>query len=139
MKIKDMSLTDDWKAGKLKAGPYYVKLSNGRVDVAKLSKFNRFYAICYTFEVVEVIAPCSYDHFVELTEKVKGLENKQLRQLLKECKEYLSDVDTYFTKIEEQQFEIKQLKQRIEFAKQAVDLFFKTEDESKLLEIAEWE
>lgn len=42
-------------------------------------------------------------------------------------------------KIEEQQFEIKQLKQRIEFAKQAVDLFFKTEDESKLLEIAEWE
>lgn len=95
MKIKDMSLTDDWKAGKLKAGPYYVKLSNGRVDVAKLSKFNRFYAICYTFEVVEVIAPCSYDHFVELTEKVKGLENKQLRQLLKECKEYLSDVDTY--------------------------------------------
>lgn len=139
MKIKDMSLTDDWKAGKLKAGTYYVKLSNGRVDVAKLSKFNRFYAICYTFEVVEVIAPCNYDHFVELTEKVKGLENKQLRQLLKERKEYLSDVDTYFTKIEEQQFEIKQLKQRIEFAKQAVDLFFKTEDESKLLEIAEWE
>jgi hypothetical protein len=42
-------------------------------------------------------------------------------------------------KIEEQQFEIKQLKQRIEFAKQAVDLFFKTEDESKLLEIAGWE
>lgn len=43
MKIKDMSLTDDWKAGKLR-------------------------------------------------------KNKQLRQLLKECKEYLSDVDTYFTK-----------------------------------------
>lgn len=110
MKIKDMSLTDDWKAGKLKAGPYYVKLSNGRVDVAKLSKFNRFYAICYTFEVVEVIAPCSYDHFVELTKKVKKIEkevvkgdtitgellnegahikkeNRQLRQLLKEVKE----------------------------------------------------
>lgn len=117
MKIKDMSLTDDWKAGKLKAGPYYVKLSNGRVDVAKLSKFNRFYAICYTFEVVEVIAPCSYDHFVELTEKVKGLENKQLRQLLKECKEYLSDVDTYFTKIEEQQAEIDRLREAIRLAR----------------------
>lgn len=117
MKIKDMSLTDDWKAGKLKAGPYYVKLSNGRVDVAKLSKFNRFYAICYTFEVVEVIAPCSYDHFVELTEKVKGLENKQLRQLLKECKEYLSDVDTYFTKIEEQQAEIDRLRETIRLAR----------------------
>ena len=115
---------------------------------------------------IKVLAICDYDHFVELTEKVKGLEkdvenltnnyklleskqavdiahgqalvdefgdyeavyqeiirlkrevdkgdmiigkllnegkaatekNKQLRQLLKECKEYLSDVDTYFTK-----------------------------------------
>lgn len=26
-----MSLTDDWKARKLKAGAYYVRLSNGRV------------------------------------------------------------------------------------------------------------
>lgn len=132
MKIKDMSLTDDWKAGKLKAGPYYVKLSNGRVDVAKLSKFNRFYAICYTFEVVEVIAPCSYDHFVELTKKVKKIEKEVVK----------GDTITgelLNVKVSNQQFEIEQLKQRIEFAKQAVDLFFKTEDESKLLEIAEWE
>lgn len=34
---------------------------------------------------------------------------------------------------------IEDLQKKIEFAKQAVDLFFKTEDESKLLEIAEWE
>ena len=50
-----------------------------------------------------------------------------------------SKVKNLKEKIEEQQFEIKQLKKRIEFAKQAVDLFFKTEDESKLLEIAGWE
>lgn len=104
-----MSLTDDWKARKLKAGAYYVRLSNGRVDVAKLSKFNRFYAISYTFEVVEVLSPCDYDLFVELTEKVKELEkevakgveiigkllneghaaiekNKQFSSLLKECR-----------------------------------------------------
>lgn len=67
-------LTDAWKLRKLKAGAYYVRLSNGRVDVAKLSKFNRFYAISYKFEVVEVLSPCDYDHFVELTEKVKELE-----------------------------------------------------------------
>lgn len=36
-------------------------------------------------------------------------------------------------------FENNKLKEKIEFAKQAVDLFFKTENESKLLEIAEWE
>lgn len=80
-----------------------------------------------------------FNGYVYYFGKTAPEKNKQLSQLLKECKEYLSDVDTYFTKIEEQQFEIKQLKQRIEFAKQAVDLFFKTEDESKLLEIAEWE
>lgn len=114
-----MSLTDDWKARKLKAGAYYVRLSNGRVDVAKLSKFNRFYAISYTFEVVEVIAPCDYDLFVEFTEKVKELEkevakgdeiigkllneghaaiekNRQLRQLLKECKEVIAAQKTFF-------------------------------------------
>lgn len=104
-----MSLTDDWKIRKLKAGVYYVRLSNGRVDVAKLSKFNRFYAISYTFDVVEVLSPCDYDLFVELTEKVKELEkevakgdeiigkllneghaaiekNKQFSGLLKECR-----------------------------------------------------
>lgn len=39
----------------------------------------------------------------------------------------------------ELQIENNKLKEKIEFAKQAVDLFFKTENESKLLEIAEWE
>ena len=94
-----MSLTDDWKKRKLKAGPYYVRLSNGSVDVAKLSKFNRFYAISCTFEVVEVLAPCDYDNFVKCrkqlaehkdncccleNEKLR-LDNQELRRLLKEC------------------------------------------------------
>lgn len=158
-----MSLTDDWKTGKLKNGWYFCLYENDAV----------FPALCfdddfedYELKVMEVLAPCDYDHFVELTEKVEGLEkdvenltnnyklleskqavdiahgqalvdefgdyeavyqeiirlkrevdkgdmiigkllnegkaatekNKQLRQLLKECKEYLSDVDTYFTK-----------------------------------------
>lgn len=158
-----MSLTDDWKDGKLKNGWYFCLYENDAV----------FPALCfdddfddYALKVTEVLAPCDFDHFVELTEKVKGLEkdvenltnnyklleskqavdiahgqalvdefgdyeavyqeiirlkrevdkgdmiigkllnegkaatekNKQLRQLLKECKEYLSDVDTYFTK-----------------------------------------
>lgn len=33
---------------------------------------------------------------------------------------------------------IDDMQKKIEFAKEAVDLFFKTEDENKLLEIAEW-
>lgn len=66
----------------------------------------------YTFDVVEVLSPCDYDLFVELTEKVKELEkevakgdeiigkllneghaaiekNKQFSSLLKECAEYI--------------------------------------------------
>jgi hypothetical protein len=91
-----MSLTDDWKARKLKAGPYYVRLSNGRVDVAKLSKFNRFYAISYTFEVVEVLAPCDYEELKCVRDENNDLsalvtsneiEIDHLCQLLKEVKE----------------------------------------------------
>lgn len=94
-----MSLTDDWKARKLKAGPYYVRLSNGRVDVAKLSKFNRFYAISYTFEVVEVLAPCDYEELKRVRDENNDLsalvtsneiEIAHLRQLLKECKDWLN-------------------------------------------------
>lgn len=91
-----MSLTDDWKARKLKAGAYYVRLSNGRVDVAKLSKFNRFYAISYTFEVVEVLAPCDYEELKRVRDENNDLsalvtsneiEIDHLCQLLKEVKE----------------------------------------------------
>lgn len=92
-----MSLTDDWKARKLKAGAYYVRLSNGNVDVAKLSKYNRFYAICCTLDVIEVLAPipdCD-----ELQRLKKGWElyshetviTKQLRQLLKECQTFFEE------------------------------------------------
>lgn len=113
-----MSLTDDWKAGKLKNGWYFCLYENDAV----------FPALCfdddfddYALKVTEVLAPCDFDHFVELTEKVKKfekafaealkcnddlsavitgceLEVNKLRELLKGCKEYLSDVDEYFTK-----------------------------------------
>ncbi len=66
-----MSLTDDWKDGKLKNGWYFCLYENDAV----------FPALCfdddfddYALKVTEVLAPCDFDHFVELTEKVKGLE-----------------------------------------------------------------
>lgn len=36
------------------------------------------------------------------------------------------------------EYEIKELKEKLEFAERAVDKFFKTEDETDLLKIAEW-
>lgn len=59
-------LTEDWKARKLKPGSYYVRLSNGNLDVAKLSRFNRFYGISYHFEVEEILAPCDYGELQRL-------------------------------------------------------------------------
>lgn len=66
-----MSLTDDWKAGKLKNGWYFCLYENDAV----------FPALCfdddfddYALKVTEVLAPCDFDHFVELNEKVKELE-----------------------------------------------------------------
>ncbi len=86
-----MSLTDDWKARKLKAGPYYVRLSNGRVDVAKLSKFNRFYAISYTFEVVEVLAPCDYEELKRVRD-----ENNDLSALVTSNEIEIAHPDFFF-------------------------------------------
>ncbi len=66
-----MSLTDDWKAGKLKNGWYFCLYENDAV----------FPALCfdndfddYALKVAEVLAPCNFDRFVELTEKFKKFE-----------------------------------------------------------------
>lgn len=119
MKIKDMSLTDDWKAGKLRKNKNYFVRVGGKKKVypARLYSDNAF-SFCgngtryfpYDKQEIKVLAVCSYDHFVELTKKVKKIEkevvkgdtitgellnegahikkeNRQLRQLLKEVKE----------------------------------------------------
>lgn len=80
-----MSLTDDWKAGKLD-GEFWVKLSKPTGEYIERRTFVKGVLheekdLCV--EIVEVIAPCDYDHFVELTEKVKELEktNKLYKSL----------------------------------------------------------
>ncbi|MCM1497299.1 MAG: hypothetical protein NC124_02420 [Clostridium sp.] len=118
-----MNLTEKWKDGSLETGCYFVKTEFG----VEISEFGVWYDRngCETRKdfdistVLEVLAPCDYDHFVELTEKVKkqdselqclkdevakgekiigelfyeGSEqfekNKLLTQLLKECKEHI--------------------------------------------------
>lgn len=159
-----MSLTDDWKAGKLnEKSIWWADLGNEKIEPARVDEYGYLFGLDGCFyspercDYVKILAPCDYDHFVELTEKAKDFnyklleskqavdiahgqalvdefgdceavyqeiirlkrevdkgdmiigkllnegkaateKNKQLRQLLKECKEYLSDVDTYFTK-----------------------------------------
>jgi hypothetical protein len=74
------SLTDDWKAGKLKwHASYYCINPKGEVVVATLLGDDILYSkeLGGTLNIGywEVLAPIpSYDQFVELTEKVKELE-----------------------------------------------------------------
>lgn len=68
-----MSLTDDWKAGKLERGWYFIKNKARGIVPDKL--ITNDWLMSGRYHVVEVLAPCDYDHFVELTEKVKSLED----------------------------------------------------------------
>lgn len=66
-----MSLTDDWNAGKLKNGWYFCLYEND--DVSPALCFDDDFED-YELKVMEVLAPCDYDHFVELTERVRELK-----------------------------------------------------------------
>ena len=73
-KEKDSSLTDDWKAGKLKCGYFFLRLLNDHIMVGFFDGIS--FSCCQDFGIREIIAPCNYDHFVELTEKVEQLKDK---------------------------------------------------------------
>lgn len=68
-KEKDSSLTDDWKAGKLKCGYFFLRLLNDDITVGFFDGIS--FSCCHDFGIREIIASCDYDHFVELTEKAK--------------------------------------------------------------------
>lgn len=109
-----MSLTEDWRNKKLKTGQrFFISINGYNAEPATIDIDGDFVDMeglpvnPYTNEI-QVLAPCDYDHFVELTEKVKtlSLENERLlnlkhidfekvqkivklRMLLKECKPYI--------------------------------------------------
>ena len=87
-------LTEDWKEGKLERGWYYVKSG----DEVYPDYFNGYFIQTGDKYGTEVLAPVpSYDHFIELTEKIKTLssENERLLNLQavknKEIEELESD------------------------------------------------
>lgn len=116
-----MSLTDDWKAGKLENGKsYYVKMhANGDIKILQAlddkedgqvlgdSKF--IYTPCEIpeiYDIEEVLTPVpSYEELQQMKENLKDhkencccLENEKLRldkanlrSLLKECKEFFEE------------------------------------------------
>lgn len=88
-----MSLTDDWKAGRLKQGWYFTLTINGEIcpNLWFDDEWNDFMGM-----VDEVLAPCDYDELQRLKEFVNLYSHeteitKQLRQLLKDCKEFFEE------------------------------------------------
>lgn len=84
-KEKDSSLTDDWKAGKLeKCKRYWVKsplsLETKPAFLYNDNSFDVDGTIYPNNYDLEVLASCDYDHFVELTEKVKS-QDEELQRL----------------------------------------------------------
>lgn len=110
-------LTEEWKAGKLAAGYYYIKFKNGEIE----TRDNLIGGFLMNMKnpIIQVIAPVpTYDEYkamqkelAELKEKIKKreeliqclgsnideldvkksvliIENNKLRGLLKECKEW---------------------------------------------------
>lgn len=64
-------LTADWKARKLKTGWYYVVLSNGFIDLARLSKYGHFYHLSYSLEVEKPISIVpTYDEYKAMQEEL---------------------------------------------------------------------
>lgn len=81
--ITSNNLTDDWKAEKIKRNKYYffrdgpysivqIGFINYDNDLLELSRDEWIEPEVHTD--LEILAPCDYDHFVELTEKVEELK-----------------------------------------------------------------
>lgn len=116
-------LTNDWKARKLEPGWYWIKnKARGIVPDNLIANDWMMSGFC---NVIEVLAPCSYDHFIELTEKIKTLssENERLLNLQaiknKEIEELESDSlakNEGEEIVAEQQAEINRLRKAINSA-----------------------
>lgn len=85
-------LTEKWKKGELKKNKYWVKYKNGKIDTWELSEG---ITIESKPEIIEVLSPVpSYEEWqkvlnIDFNNEVLRLENQQLKELLKECREIL--------------------------------------------------
>ena len=105
--ITSEQLTEQWKQGELPNGYYWIRLSwGGMVIMAYHTAFDGLFELDDHYydsdEISEVLAPVpSYEEWQAsyncmLENEVLRLKNAQLKELLKECKEVIKNVDTYY-------------------------------------------
>lgn len=87
-----MSLTDDWRAGRLKTGFYYVKLLKESAVIPFLYiEHTKEWEDLHESRIEEVLAPCDYEELQDLKE-----ENKRFREGLEDvayCKTWFYQND----------------------------------------------
>lgn len=84
-----MSLTDDWKAGKLQNGWYFCQFENGEIFPALC--FDNDFDDCQ-LRVVKVLAPCDYEELERL--KAAKSNNRYFLNAIKDMKaalDYMTD------------------------------------------------
>lgn len=92
-------LTEQWKKGELPEGFYFV---NDGAEVTIDYYLCDYWERHFGWDVQQVIAPVpSYDEWKAsyncmLENEVLRLKNAQLKELLKECREVIKNVDTYY-------------------------------------------
>ena len=98
--ITSEQLTEHWKDGKLSAGLYWVKGIKAEGIYAYTAEYlnnmyrpingERIIAPVPTFEEWQASYNCMLEN------EVLRLKNAQLKELLKDCKEVIKNVDTYY-------------------------------------------
>lgn len=87
-----MSLTDDWRGGKLKCGYFFLRLLNDDITVGFFDGIS--FSCCHDFVIKEILAPCDYEELQSLKNEIANYQsvndrlfahNKSLRGLLKQC------------------------------------------------------
>ena len=105
--ITSEQLTEQWKKGELPYGRYYVELAyNGNSIIMAEYWWDKTLTLDdhkYSREEVKrILAPVpSYDEWQSsyncmLENEVLRLKNAQLKELLKDCKEVIKNVNTYY-------------------------------------------
>lgn len=91
-----MTLTEQWKKGELPEGFYYFKMPDGVIEIASEYR-SILYNLTKDADKIEVLAPVpSYEEWqkvlnIDFNNEVLRLENAKLKELLKECREEISD------------------------------------------------
>ncbi len=96
-------LTEKWKNRTLYGGWYFLEFENGSILPVYYCGFNREFEFGWDWKISKVLAPASYDHFVELTEKANQFSQvaKKVEELEKRKNHFVELTNKYMDKYDD--------------------------------------